>query len=86
MIESSNITELIQAVRDNQDGADERLLSRIYCELHELADGQMSREKAGHTLRTTALQTSRLTPPVLPTFLLANLRSRSLATTVKIWS
>jgi len=57
-VESSsrqNITELLQAWRDGDDGAFEELVPLVYDELRRLARAQMRREPADHTLQPTGL-------------------------------
>jgi RNA polymerase sigma factor (TIGR02999 family) len=49
------VTELLRAWSDGDDGALERLLPLVEAELRRLARGYMSREHPGHTLQTTAL-------------------------------
>lgn len=49
------ITELLQKWSDGDSWALERLAPLIYSELHRIARRYMSRERAGHTLQTTAL-------------------------------
>ena len=49
------VTELLRAWSDGNDGALERLLPLVEAELRRLARGYMSRERPGHTLQTTAL-------------------------------
>lgn len=49
------ITRLLQAWSAGQPGAQERLFSLVYDELHRLAKRHMARERPDHTLQTTAL-------------------------------
>lgn len=52
---SVNLTELLgQLTGGNRDVVNE-LLSRVYDELHRMAENQLRRERAGHTLNATAL-------------------------------
>ena len=51
----SNVTQLIDSVRNGEVGASDSLLSAVYDELHEMAQVHFSKEKSGHTLQTTAL-------------------------------
>jgi RNA polymerase sigma-70 factor (ECF subfamily) len=51
----SDVTRLLVEWQDGQPGALERLVPLVYAELRRLAHGQMARERAGHTLQTTAL-------------------------------
>jgi RNA polymerase sigma-70 factor, ECF subfamily len=49
------ITQLLHAWSQGQKTAPEKLMPLVYDELHRLASFQMSRERPGHTLQTTAL-------------------------------
>src|SRR6201987_3870218 len=49
------ITELLQAWRQGDEGALEKLTPQVYRELHRAAKRCMARERDGHTLQTTAL-------------------------------
>jgi RNA polymerase sigma factor (TIGR02999 family) len=49
------VTELLRAWGNGDDGALERLLPLVEAELRRLARGYMRRERAGHSLQTTAL-------------------------------
>ncbi len=49
------VTELLRAWSDGDDGALEQLVPLVEAELRRLARGYMSRERPGHTLQTTAL-------------------------------
>ena len=49
------ITELLQAWREGDERALEKLTPEIYRELHNAARRCMARERDGHTLQTTAL-------------------------------
>ena len=49
------VTQLLKAWGEGDDGALERLAPLVEHELHRLAHKYMSREKPGHTLQTTAL-------------------------------
>jgi RNA polymerase sigma factor (TIGR02999 family) len=49
------ITELLQAWRQGNENALERLTPQVYRELHRAAKGCMRGEREGHTLQTTAL-------------------------------
>lgn len=50
---SSDVTYLLQAVREGEEGASGRLYERVYAELRRVAGAQMRRERAGHTLQPT---------------------------------
>ena len=50
-----DITYLLRAWGDGQDGALDELIPMIQGELHRLARRYMQRERPGHTLQTTAL-------------------------------
>ncbi|MEM7231908.1 MAG: sigma-70 family RNA polymerase sigma factor [Planctomycetota bacterium] len=52
---SSEITRLLDAVRDGDPAAQEALLAHVYNELRELARAKMARERPGNTLQATAL-------------------------------
>jgi RNA polymerase sigma-70 factor, ECF subfamily len=49
------VTQLLGDWRGGDDGALEKLIPLVQPELHRLAHYYMSRERAGHTLQTTAL-------------------------------
>ena len=49
------ITELLQAWRQGDEKALEKLTPQVYRELHRAARGCMARERGSHTLQTTAL-------------------------------
>lgn len=49
------VTELLSAVREGREEAFDRLLTRVYQELHRLAERQMNQERTNHTLQPTAL-------------------------------
>ncbi|MBT3057424.1 MAG: sigma-70 family RNA polymerase sigma factor [Candidatus Thiodiazotropha sp.] len=56
MSENENeVTQLLAAVREGDQGAQDRLLSRVYDELRRLAASHMRRERSDHTLQATAL-------------------------------
>ncbi|MBK5299083.1 MAG: sigma-70 family RNA polymerase sigma factor [Vicinamibacteria bacterium] len=50
-----HVTDLLVAWRDGDSSALERLMPLVHAELRRLARRQMSRERDGHTLQTTAL-------------------------------
>src|SRR5688572_4783133 len=52
---SNEVTQLLLAWSDGDQTALEKLIPLVYEELHRLARHYMSRERAGHTLQTTAL-------------------------------
>lgn len=49
------VTEMLQAWRDGDHAALERLTPLVHAELHRLASHYMRRERPGHALQTTAL-------------------------------
>ena len=49
------VTRLLLAWSRGDESALEKLIPLVYEELHRLAHGYMDRERAGHTLQTTAL-------------------------------
>ena len=49
------VTRLLQAVREGEPEALDRLIGLVYDELRLLARRQLARERAGHTLHATAL-------------------------------
>ena len=55
MSDDADVTGLLLAWRAGEPSADERLFPLVYDELRRIARGQLSRERAGHTLDTTAL-------------------------------
>lgn len=50
-----DVSNLLRAWRSGDDHALDELMPRVYDELHRLAHLYMRRERAGHTLQTTAL-------------------------------
>ncbi|MCB9918213.1 MAG: sigma-70 family RNA polymerase sigma factor [Planctomycetes bacterium] len=52
---SAEVTLLLQAIRNDEDGASDRLLELVYDQLHRLADAKMQNERPDHTLQATAL-------------------------------
>ena len=52
---SHDVTQLLQAWSDGDQKALEKLMPLVYGELHRLAKRHMARERADHTLQTTAL-------------------------------
>ena len=52
---SHEVTELLLAWSDGDQGALDRLTPLVYGEMRRLAQSYMRRERAGHTLQTTAL-------------------------------
>jgi RNA polymerase sigma factor (TIGR02999 family) len=50
-----DVTGLLQAVEPGEDGAQQKLLERVYDELRQMARARMARERHGHTLQPTAL-------------------------------
>ena len=55
MIPAGDITLLLDAARDGDRGALDRVLSTLYQELHGMARRQLAGQKHGHTLDATAL-------------------------------
>lgn len=52
---SSEVTQLLAAMKAGDSDSSEALLSAVYEELRQLARGRMAQEAAGHTLQPTAL-------------------------------
>lgn len=52
---SEDVTQLLVAWSDGDEGALEKLLPLVYDELHRLAERYMQRERSDHTLQPTAL-------------------------------
>jgi len=50
-----SITQLLQDVRAEREGAVDRLATAVYEELHRVASAYLRRERADHTLQPTAL-------------------------------
>jgi RNA polymerase sigma factor (TIGR02999 family) len=55
MSDTNDTTELLQALRQGDPGALDRLMPEVYDELHRIAHRELSRQGAGATLRTTGL-------------------------------
>jgi RNA polymerase sigma factor (TIGR02999 family) len=53
--QSVDLTALLNRICDGDQSAGEQAISLVYEELHRLAGREMRRERAGHTLQTTAL-------------------------------
>ncbi len=51
----SDITLLLQAIKDGDAAAVDKIFPLVYAELRKLAAAQMTKERPGHTLQTTAL-------------------------------
>ena len=51
----NEVTQLLLAWSDGEEAALEKLTPLVYGELHRLAKRRLGRERAGHTLQTTAL-------------------------------
>ena len=49
------VTQLLQAWKEGEEGALDRLVPLVYQELHRLAQTYMAHERPGHILQTTAL-------------------------------
>ena len=52
---SGEVSQLLQAWKDGDETALEKLMPLVYKELHRMARFYMARESPGHTLQTTAL-------------------------------
>ena len=52
---SSDVTQILQAIKTGQQQASEELLPLVYAELRKLAARKMAQEKSDHTLQPTAL-------------------------------
>jgi RNA polymerase sigma factor (TIGR02999 family) len=52
---SHEVTHLLQAWSEGDEGALDQLMPLVYHELHRLAERYMAGERPGHTLQTTAL-------------------------------
>ena len=52
---STPVTQLLGAMARGESGAHEQLWATVYDELRRMAQQQMARERAGHTLQPTAL-------------------------------
>jgi len=55
MPEAAEVTQVLQAIGRNEEGAAEKLLPLVYSELRRLAGARMAHEMSGHTLQPTAL-------------------------------
>jgi RNA polymerase sigma factor (TIGR02999 family) len=55
MTDSSQITVLLQRMREGDQSVNEQLLANSYKELRQLAQSYMNRERPNHTLQATAL-------------------------------
>jgi RNA polymerase sigma factor (TIGR02999 family) len=55
MSENAEITQVLQAIGCNEEGATEKLLPLVYAELRQLAARRMANEMSGQTLQPTAL-------------------------------
>jgi RNA polymerase sigma factor (TIGR02999 family) len=55
MAETVPVTQVLQAIGRNEEGAAEKLLPLVYAELRRLAAGRMAHELADQTLQPTAL-------------------------------
>ncbi|MEM1451618.1 MAG: ECF-type sigma factor [Planctomycetota bacterium] len=51
----TNLTQLLRAARDGEEGAADRLIEGVYSDLRQVARLQFRREAPGHTLQPTAL-------------------------------
>lgn len=50
-----DLTQVFDALRRGESGAEQQLFALVYDELHRMAHGRMIRESSDHTLQTTAL-------------------------------
>ncbi len=50
-----DVTRLLHALQQGEDGAADQLIPLVYAELHDLASHYMRGERDGHTLQPTAL-------------------------------
>src|SRR5690349_14539836 len=55
MLETGQVTQVLQAIGRSEQGAAEKLLPLVYAELRRLAAARMAHELAGQTLQPTAL-------------------------------
>jgi RNA polymerase sigma factor (TIGR02999 family) len=55
VLENTHITQVLDAIGRNEEGASEKLLPLVYAELRRLAAARMAHEMAGQTLQPTAL-------------------------------
>jgi RNA polymerase sigma-70 factor, ECF subfamily len=55
MVDSSDVTILLNRINDGDGNAPEELLPLVYGELRKLAHSYLQRERANHTLQATAL-------------------------------
>src|SRR6476469_4502343 len=55
MPETGHVTQVLQAIGRNEEGAAGKLLPLVYSELRRLAGARMAHEMSGHTLQPTAL-------------------------------
>lgn len=53
--ESGDVTQLLQALNQGDEGAVDALMPMLYDEIRRLAIAKLSRESPGHTLQATAL-------------------------------
>ena len=54
-ISPHQVSKLLLAWSEGEEGAYEQLVPLVYEELHRLAKSYMGKERSGHTLQTTAL-------------------------------
>ena len=52
---TNEVTALLKAWSDGDQGALDRLATKVYQELHRIARRYMKNERAGHTFQTTAV-------------------------------
>jgi RNA polymerase sigma factor (TIGR02999 family) len=51
----SEVTRILERIRDGDAAASEQLLQEVHGELRRMASQQLAKERAGHTLQATAL-------------------------------
>ena len=54
-VRGHELTQLLRAWSEGDEQALEKLVPMVYAELHRLSRHYMARERAGHTLQTSAL-------------------------------
>ncbi len=51
----NDVTRILERIERGEPGSAEELASRVYAELHAMAEREMARERPDHTLQATAL-------------------------------